>query len=79
MRVDRDGFRSNSFFETVHAVLSAVQEGLIHEVIVMLKRYYKAYDIMVRKDKNHRQERISQSAVDTHALTMEGHKGALPS
>lgn len=38
MRVNSDGFGSDSFLEAVHAVLSAVQERLVHEVVVMLIR-----------------------------------------
>lgn len=36
MRVNSDGFGSDSFLEAVHAVLGAVQERLVHEVVVML-------------------------------------------
>ena len=36
MRVNSNGFGSNSFLEAVHAVLGAVQERLVHEVVVML-------------------------------------------
>jgi hypothetical protein len=38
VRVNCDGFGfgSDSFLEAVHAVLGAVQERLVHEVVVML-------------------------------------------